>query len=304
MEWSFPRYLAAKKTVDDRALNRTVWESLKQAIRQRPSTGPLRVLELGMGIGTMFQRVLEWGLFEEAVYIGIDAEQENINAALRRIPLWAQEGGYSVYEYKAEQGPAHTAGVVQYAFIQADLFDFLKQSRWQNYFDLVIANALLDLVDLHYTMPLIRKSLKASGLGYFTINFDGMTAFEPLMQAEIDEKILSIYHQSMNERQIPGDSAGGSTTGRRLFTALGPAGFDILEAGSSDWLVYPQKHTYADDEAYFLYCMLQFFEETIPRYAEQVPEAFQQWLELRRSQIEAGTLVFLAHQLDFLVQAS
>ena len=32
----FPRYLAANKTVDDRALNRLVWERLKLRVVQKP----------------------------------------------------------------------------------------------------------------------------------------------------------------------------------------------------------------------------------------------------------------------------
>ncbi|MFC1997331.1 hypothetical protein ACFLXI_06965 [Chloroflexota bacterium] len=38
----FPRYLAAKKTVDDRALNRLVWEQLKSALSIREPDRPLR----------------------------------------------------------------------------------------------------------------------------------------------------------------------------------------------------------------------------------------------------------------------
>ncbi len=38
----FPRYLAANKTVDDRALNRLVWEQLKSALSIRQPDRPLR----------------------------------------------------------------------------------------------------------------------------------------------------------------------------------------------------------------------------------------------------------------------
>ena len=59
--YSFPRYLAAKKSVDDRALNRRVWETLAQSL-PAASPAPLRVLEVGAGIGTMLERLLESGL--------------------------------------------------------------------------------------------------------------------------------------------------------------------------------------------------------------------------------------------------
>ena len=59
-EYSYARYLAAKKTVDDRALNRYIWQRLHQEISARPNL--LRIVELGAGIGTMVERLVEWGL--------------------------------------------------------------------------------------------------------------------------------------------------------------------------------------------------------------------------------------------------
>ena len=73
---SFTRYLAAKKSLDDRSLNRHVWEALMRAVRIRPDSSPLRVLEVGCGIGTMVERLLAWGLLTRADYTGIDAEAE------------------------------------------------------------------------------------------------------------------------------------------------------------------------------------------------------------------------------------
>ena len=54
MEYSFPHYLLAKQSVDDRALNRTVLESMKSAL----PAGPLRIIEVGAGVGTMLMRLL------------------------------------------------------------------------------------------------------------------------------------------------------------------------------------------------------------------------------------------------------
>ena len=52
-----------------------------QAVRNRPEAGPLRVLEVGCGIGTMVERLLDWGLLVRAAYTGIDVEAEFIRAA-------------------------------------------------------------------------------------------------------------------------------------------------------------------------------------------------------------------------------
>ncbi|GIV66004.1 MAG: class I SAM-dependent methyltransferase [Chloroflexota bacterium] len=302
MEWSFVRYLSAKKSVDDRSLNRRVWASLENEIRHHSGNTSLRILELGMGIGTMFQRMLEWGLIEEAEYIGIDAEKENIETARDTIPLWVKEQGWNAQAFDLEPYQNRLFHGVTYAFLRADLYDFLQQTRWQDYFDLVIANAVLDLVDLKLALPLIRNCLKQNGLGYFTINFDGLTAFEPIIHAELDEQIIHLYHQSMDERCINGKNSGESRTGRRLFSALGQAGFEILQAGSSDWAVFPRGGHYSADEGYFLHFILHFFEETIPKYPQIDPNDFQHWLKIRRSQVDQGKLIFLAHQWDFLVR--
>ena len=67
MIYSFPRYLAAKKTVDDRALNAHVW----QALRQQMPTSPA-ILEVGAGIGTMVERLAEQQFISSATYTAID----------------------------------------------------------------------------------------------------------------------------------------------------------------------------------------------------------------------------------------
>lgn len=303
MKEAFIRYLSVKKSIDDRALHRRVWESLKDRLKNRGKTGPVRVLEVGCGIGTMFQRALEWGLLDQAAYLGIDPDRGSIETARRLIPAWAEEERWNAREGGLEQQVQETPPGVSYVFVEADLFDFLSQSRWQSRFDLVIANALLDLVDLNRALPLLRNSLKPQGLGYFSINYDGMTAFEPVIEAELDELIIRLYHQSMEERLVHGQPSGGSRAGRRLFTALPQAGFEILDAGASDWVVFPRSGRYTADEKAFLHSILDFFEEALRPYTQVDPTAFQHWLIARRSQIEEGNLVFLAHQFDFLTQA-
>ena len=48
--FDFTRYLASKRTVDDRALNRQVWQTLTDAVAgELAPDRPLRVLEVGAG---------------------------------------------------------------------------------------------------------------------------------------------------------------------------------------------------------------------------------------------------------------
>jgi len=92
MEYSFPHYLLSKQSVDDRALNRNVLDSLKSNL----PASPIRIIEVGAGIGTMLARLVRWGVVTKADYILVDEMAENIQTAREWIPLWAGESGLSV----------------------------------------------------------------------------------------------------------------------------------------------------------------------------------------------------------------
>ncbi|PSQ57565.1 hypothetical protein BRD18_07310, partial [Halobacteriales archaeon SW_7_71_33] len=68
--YSTQRYLAAKRTVDDRALDEGVLDRLARAVPDSPT-----VLEVGAGIGTMVERLLDRGLLSGAVtYVAVDLD--------------------------------------------------------------------------------------------------------------------------------------------------------------------------------------------------------------------------------------
>jgi SAM-dependent methyltransferase len=284
LNFSFPHYLASKKSVDDRALNRLVWQRLAQELSSRDKTQPLEVLEIGAGIGTMCERVMEWGLLTNARYTAIDNEAENVAAARTRLAGWLGEA---------------SAGVAL-AVEQADVFDFAARSAEQARYDLLIAHAVLDLFDITRALPRLLSLLKPGGLCYFTINFDGATIFEPTIDPALDAQIETLYHRSMDERVTDGQPSGDSRSGRHLFHLLPAVGVEILAAGSSDWVVYGVDGRYPQDEAYFLHCILHFFESTLTGHPELDGPAFAAWLAERRKQIAAGTLVYIAHQMDFV----
>ncbi len=281
--FSFPHYLASKKSVDDRALNRLVWERLDKELSSRDGTQPLEVLEIGAGIGAMCERVMEWGLLAHGNYTALDSEAENVAAARSRLAGWlGNNTGLSL--------------VIE----QADVFDFAARPREQARYDLLVAHAVLDLFDIPRALPRLLSVLKPGGLCYFTINFDGATIFEPTIDPALDAQIETLYHRSMDERITDGRSSGDSRSGRHLFHLLPAAGVEILAAGSSDWVVYGVDGRYPQGEAYFLQCILHFFESTLTGHPELDGPAFVAWLAARRRQITAGTLVYIAHQMDFV----
>ena len=297
----FIRYLAAKKGLDDRSLNRQVWDHLVRALRDRPDSAPLRVLEVGCGIGTMVERLLDRGLLTRAVYTGIDVEPEFIRAAAQRlhgyaaarqVPLTVDAGGAMLFSTSAQD--------VRITLEAADLFDFLDREPGESAWDLLVAHAVLDLIDLPTALPRLLSRLVPGGLFYFTLNFDGATILEPPIDPDLDALIEARYHRTMDTRRDRGRPSGSSRTGRRLFGRLQEAGARLIAAGSSDWVVFPSQDGYPDDEAYFLHFIIDTMGQALYGHPELAGNRFQAWIAQRHRQIEARELIYIAHQLDFL----
>src|SRR2546429_343186 len=100
--------------------------------------------------------------------------------------------------------------------------------------DVLIANAVLDLVDVPAILPGLLRLLVPGGVYWFTINYDGESIFEP--GHPHDDQVMQAYHRDMDERVRYGRPAGESRTGRRLFHHLRAAGAPALAAGASDWV--------------------------------------------------------------------
>jgi hypothetical protein len=291
VEYSFTRYLLAKQTVDDRAFNRHVLDAVVANLPPRR----LRVLEIGAGMGNMLARLLSWQVLAHADYVHEDSMAENIQFASEWIPQWAGRHGMAVERIDtANLRVMDNVRDVTVHLIQQDFSELVRSSPEPA--DLLIANAFLDLLPLRASLPQVLSLTR--DLAWLTINYDGLTAFEPVFDSSLDEQILELYHRSMDERPTGGDSL----CGRHLLSHLNRLGARILAAGPSDWVVYPRDGTYPQDEAYFLEYILHFFEESLSNHPELDAHAFQAWLATRRAQIRKGELVYMAHQLDFLVR--
>jgi len=278
-EYSFLRYLAAKQSVDDRSLNRQVRETLAAALGKYRGHPPLQVLEVGCGHGAMLERLLDWRLLPESVYTGIDFNPELIAEARRR---------------RRERPSQRVA-----AYFQAiDLCRFLARDHARPRFDLILAHAFLDLVDLETTLPALLNLLAPGGLFYFTLNFDGSTVFLPTLNSGLDRLIETLYHQTMDQRRVEGRLTGGSRTGRRLLARLSAAGAAVLAAGSSDWVVFPGDGGYLGDEAYFLHFIIHTVDLALQGHPALDAAAFRTWVKERHEQIRRSELIYLARQLD------
>jgi len=291
MEYSFPHYLLSKQSVDDRALNKDVLNALKANLPSQP----IRVIEVGAGIGTMLRRLLRWDVIHKAEYVLVDEMAENIEYASAWIPQFATEAGLSVERIEQYQLRVFDQTRDVHIYLEcADVFDFIQKNKEPA--DLLIAHAFLDLLPMPESLPKLFSLTKS--LAWLTVNFDGVTSLEPTINTELDEQIEQLYHKTMDTRPTGGDSQSG----RHLFEHVRSVGGEILAAGASDWVVYALNGTYVEDEEYFLHFILHFFEESLTGHVELEASVFANWLAERRTQVKRSELVYIAHQMDFLIR--
>ncbi len=291
MDYSFPHYLLSKQTVDDRALNKDVVDALRLHI----PAGPVSIVEVGAGIGTMLKRLVAWNILCAGDYVLVDEQAENIAYAREWIPQWAMEAGLSAERIDENQFQlCDQARDIRIRLECADVFDFIHRNKAPA--DVLIAHAFLDLLPIPESLAGLLSLTK--GLAWLTLNFDGVSSLQPVVDRALDEKIELLYHASMDTCPTGGDSR----TGRKLFQHLRSPRAEILAAGASDWVVYGKDGTYPADENYFLQFVLHFFETSLKACDKLDAATFERWLAKRHEQIERGELVYIAHQMDFLVK--
>lgn len=278
---SFARYLEAKRTVDDRALNVRVWDRLAAELNllSEKLDRPLQVLEIGGGVGTMVERLRYGAMPLQCTYVLLDSDPELIDAAQIRLG---------------------NTGSITLEFVTADAFEYLETEGRSRTWDLIVANAVLDLTDLSKSIPALLGALQPDGLLYASINYDGMTTFAPTIEPSLDARIERLYNAAMHTPHPDGTIPVGSRSGRELIPAIRASLGNVLEAGASDWVVYADQNGYHADEGYFLQHILWFVEETLTGHPDIDRDVFANWLSTRSWQIRTGELVYIAHQLDVL----
>jgi hypothetical protein len=289
MTYAYTRYLAAKKSVDDRALNRSVLADLRCLM----PAGEPRILEIGAGLGTMVARLLEWQVISTGEYTLLDVDRRLLRDSRAWLDGWAADRGLP-----SEPLPdGLRLGDLRVRLVEAELGAYLQTGDGREPSQLLIANAFLDLVDVPAVLPGLFRLLVPGGVYWFTINFDGETIFQPDHPG--DDAVLGAYQQSMDDRVRYGRPAGESRTGRRLFHHLRAAGAPPLSAGSSDWVVHAGPDgAYPADEAQFLDDILQTVAGAVVGRVD--PALLADWTAARRRQLAAGELLYIAHQLDFV----
>jgi hypothetical protein len=294
-----PHYLAAKKSIDDRALNRYVWTELCQTLAQTTGGEPANIVEIGAGIGTMLARLVDWGLLTgPATYLATDCDAGHLRLAQHYLAAWADERGYSLHWPEQQRGRLCTAQAeIALVFEAIRAEEMARRTESRGTFHLVIAHAVLDLIDLQVVLPGLLAQLTSNGLAYCTCNFDGATLLLPEYPGGEEQEILRRYHASMEARLT-----GASRTGRRLLNLLQGPGLELLAAGSSDWVIHPRHEMYSEDEVVFLHALIAGVEQVLAGKSGPAPSGLANWARTRHRQVEAGALTFLARNLDLLAR--
>jgi SAM-dependent methyltransferase len=282
----YSRYLAAKRTVDDRSLNRHVLAELRRLV----PPGEPRILEIGAGLGTMVARLLEWRVVRAGEYTLLDVDPQLLRDSRTWLAGWAAGRGL-----RTEPLPdGLRVGDLRVRLVEAELAGYLDAGGGEPA-DVLVANAFLDLVDVPAVLPGLLRLLVPGGAYWFPITFDGGSSFSPDHPA--DDDLLGAYHRSMDERFRYGRPAGESRAGRHLFGSLRAAGAPPLAAGSSDWVVHAGPDgRYPHDEAAFLDSILTTVQDALAGRVD--PAVLADWVAVRRRQLAGGELVYIAHQLD------
>lgn len=274
-------YLEAKRALDDRSINRVVWGAFERAVTERSAADrrESRILEIGAGSGSMVERLAAWGFFEKVArerklyYIALEPQEPHIPVLRERLSRRSELTGWETFNGTA-------AG-------------FLKSRPGE--VDVLLAHAVLDLFAAEEAVRLCRDVLRRDGLLYASITFDGESFFEPEDEPELDRRVREAYHESMaREGQV------GAGYGRKLLTELPRGGFEVLEAGSSDWIIMPRSGTYPTGEGDFLKAILSMVHGAVEGRVSQ--EERERWLRRRLAQFDRGELVYIAHQLDILAR--
>lgn len=293
--YSFRRYLEAKRSVDERAINRHVVDRLRTELASRPV--PLRVLEVGVGIGSTIERVASWdALPNDVEYTAVDVDADLVDATRERL---VQRSAQPTFDSAGPDGPVvsdRDDGRFVVELVARDAFEFIADAERQ--WDVLIGQAFLDLYDLRPALSRLCSAVDGGGLLYFPITFDGGTVFEPPVDTRLDDEIERRYHDHMDGDAEQGTDRGDSRAGRHLLSAIPELGGTVLAAGASDWVVVPREEGYPADEAYFLHYIIETVRGALGPTFDS--DRFDRWVETRHRQIEDGELVYVAHQLDIL----
>src|SRR4051812_8901419 len=262
-------------------------------------------MEVGAGTGSMLERLIEWQVFDgrlgadrrEGRLDLVDNDRLALERARERVPALAAAHGWGWGEVSEGWRLQRASMQLDVHFTARDVRELARETNGGRH-DVLIAHAFLDLFHLPTVVPSLLRRLVPGGLFYFTLNYDGATIFEPVTDRSLEDAVQASYHNTMDNRMTAGRPSGDSAAGRHLYHVLTACGAEVVEFGSSDWVVFPRSGDYPGDEEYFLRCILWLVEQALRADTDLAVASVEGWLRQRHGQLQARELIFIAHQLD------
>lgn len=274
--FDYVKYLDVKKDIDDRCLNKLVWNNFTHWLMAKNQLGTeLRVLEIGAGIGTMIERLLEASLLRQCHYIALEPESSFREATQNRLSAWANAYGVD-FEICTENiwllSSKDLDLTIEWLAAEADKIDQLFASES---FDLLLSHAVIDLLPVPTLMPVLLSKLKQDAGFYFSLNFSGETSFFPADPS--DDAISNNYHNDMDARFLE-LAWQPSLTGKLLPQWLQDYGCQKVIAGESDWNLSDKNQTAGDG------LFIKNILDTIKKALAGMP-SLEDWLNKRYEQL-------------------
>ncbi len=219
-------------------------------------------------------------MLNQAEYTAVDFNGEVIASARQQFPSWAARQGYDVQTNPDRSLSFSRPGQrVRLHLVAQDVFDFIAWRQGQPGWDLLVAHAFLDLIDIPSSLPTLFQLCNPGGYFYFTINFDGATLFEPVIDPAFDELVQTLYHRTMDRapdqwqalRRQPQRSPFVSSSKRCR-------GGDHRRRGLGLGC-HSRARGYPQDEAYFLHYIIETVRQALAGQAELDASRFERWID-------------------------
>lgn len=271
-------WLAARGPYDEAALDPAAVGAIRAWTARHPRARAPVVVDLGSGTGAALGRVRRW-------------------LAPREIEAYAVDQDATLLERTTTSGQ-HWFAVP----VVGDLLEPLdiRGGPPDGTVDLVVGHALADLLPLDRLAARTAALVRPGGLVHLALAYDGLTAFSPVADADIEQAILAAYHRHMDRPALDTPNYGGSKAGRRLGPALASAGLEILSDAPSVWQVR------ADHGArghLVLARLIRFVVEAVREIGGVSTGDLTCWEQDRRTALTEGALTVRVGHRDVLARA-
>jgi SAM-dependent methyltransferase len=271
-------WLAAREPYDEAALDPVAVGAIERWGARLDGDRTTIVVDLGSGTGAALGRVQRWLAPREIVAFAVDHDPTLLASAA-----------------------AH-CGFRRLVPIVADLLEPLEPHGGpaDGTVDIVVGHALADLVPLDRLATRAAALVRPGGLVHLALAYDGLTAFSPAFDPDLDRAIVAAFHYHMDRPAADVATYGGTTAGRRLGPALAAAGLEIVVDAPSVWNV---RASDGDAGRRVLARLIRFVVEAVREIGGIPAGDLSRWVDERRTALATGELMVRVSHRDVLARA-